>query len=93
MIVARLSQSIVLADGWRRAAIAFVAGAASVLAMAPFNAWPVLLVTFPVLIWLTDGAGGGRYNGIPAAAIAGWSFGFGYFVAGIYWVGDRKSVV
>ncbi|MGE0563316.1 MAG: apolipoprotein N-acyltransferase [Pseudolabrys sp.] len=92
MIVARLAQSIVLADGWRRAAIAFVAGAVSVLAMAPFNAWPVLFVTFPVLIWLTDGAAGGRYNGIPAAAIAGWSFGFGYFVAGIYWVGHAFLV-
>ena len=87
VILARLSQSIVLADGWRRAGIAFAAGAASALAMAPFNAWPVLLVTFPVLIWLTDGAGGGRTNGVVAAAIAGWSFGFGYFLAGLYWVG------
>ena len=34
--------------GWRRAAIAFAAGAVSVLALAPVNAWPVLFVTFPV---------------------------------------------
>ena len=40
--------AIVLAWGWRRAAIAFVAGALSALAMAPFNAWPVLFLTFPV---------------------------------------------
>ncbi len=42
--------AIVLAFGWRRALIAFVAGAASALALAPFNAWPVLFVTFPVMV-------------------------------------------
>jgi apolipoprotein N-acyltransferase len=79
--------SIVLAWGWRRAAIAFVAGAVSTLALAPFNAWPVLFLTFPVLVWLVDGAAAGRIGGVAAAAIAGWWFGFGYFLAGLYWVG------
>ena len=60
--------SIVLAWGWRRAAIAFVAGAASALALAPINAWPVLFLTFPVLVWLIDGAAAGRWSG---AAVAG----------------------
>ena len=36
------------------------AGALSVLALAPFNALPVLFITFPVLVWLIDGAGAGR---------------------------------
>src|SRR5690348_9624303 len=76
-----------LAFGWRRAAIAFIAGAISALAMAPFNAWPVLLITFPVLVWLIDGSAGGRWGGAWAAAGAGWCFGFGYFLAGLYWVG------
>ena len=40
--------AIILAWGWKRAAIALVAGALSALAMAPFNAWPVLFLTFPV---------------------------------------------
>ena len=87
MILARIAHSIVLAAGWRRAAIAFAAGVVSALAMAPFNAWPLLFLTFPVLIWLIDGSTGGRYNGMWSAAIAGWSFGFGYFVAGLYWIG------
>ena len=39
--------AIILAWGWKRAAIALVAGALSALAMAPFNAWPVLFLTFP----------------------------------------------
>ena len=82
-----LAHSIVLAWGWRRAAIAFVAGAASTLALAPFNAWPIPFLTFPVLVWLVDGAAAGRFGGVGAAAIAGWWFGFGYFLAGLYWVG------
>ena len=79
--------AIILSWGWKRAAIALVAGALSSLAMAPFNAWPVLFLTFPVMVWLIDGAGGGRLQGLPAAAMAGWWFGLGYFVPGLYWIG------
>ena len=85
--VTRLAHWIVLSWGWRRALVAFTAGALSVLAMAPFDAWPVLFFTFPVLVWLIDGAAAGRFGGLPSAAIAGWWFGFGYFLAGLYWVG------
>jgi apolipoprotein N-acyltransferase len=79
--------AIILSWGWKRAAIALVAGALSALSMAPFNAWPVLFLTFPVMVWLIDGAGAGRLRGVPAAAIAGWWFGLGYFVPGLYWIG------
>ncbi len=79
--------AIILAWGWKRAAIALIAGALSALAMAPFNAWPVLFLTFPVVVWLIDGAGAGRWRGVPAAAMAGWWFGLGYFVVGLYWLG------
>jgi apolipoprotein N-acyltransferase len=79
--------AIILSWGWKRAAIAFVAGVLSALAMAPFNAWPVLFLTFPVMVWLIDGAGAGRLRGVPAAAMAGWWFGLGYFVPGLYWIG------
>src|SRR3981189_3992308 len=79
--------AIILAWGWKRAAIALAAGALSALAMAPFNAWPVLFLTFPVLIWLIDGAGAGRWRGVPAAAMSGFWFGLGYFVVGLYWIG------
>ena len=79
--------AIILAWGWKRAAIALVAGALSALAMAPFNAWPVLFLTFPIAVWLIDGAGAGRWRGVPAAAMSGFWFGLGYFVAGLYWIG------
>ncbi len=85
--ITRLAHWIVLSWGWRRALAAFAAGAVSVLALPPFDAWPVLFLTFPILVWLVDGAAGGRLGGLPSAAIAGWWFGFGYFLAGLYWVG------
>ena len=44
-------------------------------------------MTFPTLVWLIDGAGVGRMGGVMSAAATGWWFGFGYFVAGLYWMG------
>ncbi|WP_246661493.1 apolipoprotein N-acyltransferase [Tardiphaga sp. vice352] len=82
-----LALSIILAWGWKRAGIALLAGIVSSLAMAPFNAWPVLFLTFPIVVWLIDGSAAGRMQGVPAAAMAGWWFGFGYFVPGLYWIG------
>ena len=87
MTISSFAQSIKLAHGWRRAAIAFLAGATSNLALAPVSAWPVMFVTFPVVIWLVDGAATGRLGAIATAAATGWWFGFGYFLAGLYWVG------
>src|SRR6185503_17307485 len=67
--------------------IAFSSGAISALALAPTDVWPVLFLTFPVLVWLVDGAAAGRLGGVPGAFVAGWWFGFGYFIAGLYWIG------
>ncbi|MBS0529061.1 MAG: apolipoprotein N-acyltransferase [Proteobacteria bacterium] len=96
MTVARSIRSaglaIILSWGWKRAAIAVLAGAASSLAMEPFNAWPVLFITFPIAIWLIDGAGAGRLGGVPAAALTGWLFGLGYFIPGLYWIGNAFLV-
>jgi apolipoprotein N-acyltransferase len=85
--IRKVGTAIILSWGWKRALIALGAGAASDLAMAPFNAWPILFLTFPVMVWLVDGAGAGRMRGMPAAAMAGWWFGLGYFVPGLYWIG------
>ena len=82
-----LGLAVILSWGWKRAAIALVAGALSALAMAPFNAWPVLFATFTMMVWLIDGAGAGRLHGVPAAAMSGFWFGLGYFVPGLYWIG------
>src|SRR4029079_8715309 len=76
-----------LSWGWRRALVAASAGALSALAMAPFDAGPILFFTCRILVWRVAGAAGGRLGGLPSAAIAGWWFGFGYHLAGLYWVG------
>lgn len=80
------------------AAAAFFAGAFSVLAMAPFFLWPVLFATLPVLVWLTDRANSQNVTGTPMlrrllrSAAPGWWFGFGYFVFGLFWVGEAFLV-
>jgi len=127
--ITRLAHPIVSARGFTRALIAFLAGAASTLGLAPIGLWPALFVTFPDLVLLLDGiaapdwakpvdvpadlaaSAGSRARidaikksvgiAIPAApprmprlvrrvvpaAALGWWFGFGYFVAGLYWLG------
>ena len=62
------------------------------LALAPFHFWPILFVTFPVMVWMIDGSAAGRFGGVFAAFVAGWWFGFGYFLAGLYWVGNAFLV-
>lgn len=92
----RLAGRIILAWGWRRALLAFLAGAFAVLAMAPYDFFAACFVSFPLLVWLLDGAAGeGRASLLgrmrPAFA-TGWWFGFGYFVAGLWWTGAAMLV-
>lgn len=97
--VAAVSRYVSALDGWRRLAAAFVAGSVSVLAMAPFFLWPVLFVTLPVLVWLIDGAARSTdavrstwRRPVMRAASAGWWFGFGYHVFGLFWIGEAFLV-
>ncbi len=68
--------------GWRRILTAFLIGACAALALPPIHAVPLAFVAFTGLIWLLDGAGGGRTR-----FLIGWAFGLGYFVTGLYWTG------
>ena len=82
-------------DGWKRAALALGAGAVSVLAFAPMHFWPVLFVSFGLLVWLLDGCAE-KHEALAAklrcAAISGFWFGFGYFFTGLYWMGEAFLV-
>jgi apolipoprotein N-acyltransferase len=83
-----LADWVVLAEGWRRAAIAFGAGAVGALAMPPFGLWPALAVSLSLAVWLIDGSGAGsRWSSVRRAAGIGWLWGFGYFLAGLWWIG------
>ncbi len=101
-LVRTLSQ----AQSWRHWGLAFAAGGVSVMAMAPLFAWPVLFLAFPVLVWLVDGvvhrktqtgAGrnkflNGRLSAMLRAGATGWMFGFGYFLFGLFWIGEAFLV-
>lgn len=92
----RLAGSIILLTGWRKSLLALLAGALTVLTQAPFDFPAVAFITLPVLVLLIDGAVAigkttllGRLK--PAFAI-GWWFGFGYFLAGLWWIGGALLV-
>ena len=86
-----LAQSIIVAWGWKRRLIALLGGAAGALAMAPLDIFPALIVSMTLAVWLIDGSaqGPGRSSlaALRTAAGAGWWWGFGYFLAGLWWLG------
>ena len=93
--IGRLAAGVAQLSGWRRSSAAFLAGAASVLAMAPVHFSPILFITLPVLVWLIDGAGEAgvaHWAAAKRAAWTGWWFGFGYFLPGLFWVGEAFLV-
>jgi len=93
--LAKLAAIVRNLEGWRRWLAAWAAGTLSALAMAPFFLAPVLFLTLPVLLWLIEGATanasdspqGATLRIWRAAAAVGWWFGFGFHLAGLYWVG------
>lgn len=92
----RLAGRIILLWGWRRALTAFLAGALVVFAQAPYDFFAVCFVSFPVLVWLLDGAtapaSAGPFRRMLPAFATGWWFGFGYFLAGLWWIGGAVLV-
>ncbi len=65
---------------WGRAAVAFLAGAATVLAFAPSAQYPVAFVTLALLIHLW-------MHATPRECLLlGFAFGLGFFGAGVSWV-------
>ncbi|HEV2100007.1 MAG TPA: apolipoprotein N-acyltransferase [Stellaceae bacterium] len=80
-VLCRLAGGLAGLSGWRRYGLAFLLGAGAALALPPFDLTPLLAVVFPCLLWLDDGSAG------PAASFRlGWVFGFGFFLAGLYWI-------
>ena len=58
-----------------------VAGAVAVLGFAPFYAWPVPIASLAVLFHVWE-----RSGSPVQAAISGFAFGLGFFLAGVSWV-------
>ena len=86
-----LSHRVILAWSWERRLIAILSGACGALAMPPLDLMPALFITFTAAVWLIDGSGSGRSRvslaALLNAASIGWWWGFGYFLAGLWWLG------
>lgn len=92
----RLAAYVILSSGLKRFLIALIAGALTALSQPPFNVFAINFLTLPVLLWLVDGASGHPDRGylrrrLPSFWV-GWSFGLGYFVAGLWWTGAALLV-
>jgi len=84
---ARVADGLAALSGLRRHAAAFALGAVGTLALPPLQAAPLLWLVLPALLWLLDGARTRR-----AAFAVGWWFGFGHFLAGLYWIAGALFV-
>ena len=67
--------------GWRRRLLAAMLGVLAATALPPVHLLPFLIPAFVGLVWLVESSGRLR-----AAFAVGWWFGFGHFVAGLYWI-------
>lgn len=72
---------------WCTLVAALVVGGLSALAMAPTHYWPLLLLGIAFL-YLIQHDSQKPYH----AFFFGWLFGFGYFVIGLYWIGNALLV-
>lgn len=88
MRIGSLAEAVILAWGWRKRLIALLAGASGALALPPLDLWPLVVVPMTVAVWLVDGAvGSSAAQRFRAAFSAGWWWGFGFFLAGLWWLG------
>jgi len=72
--------------GWRRLLTAVIAGASATLAFPPFGFFPLLLLSYAAFVLMLDGAVTDK-RPLRSAAVLGWGYGFGFFAAGLHWIG------
>lgn len=89
MTLRSFAEWVVVSWGWPRRLTALLAGAFGALALAPFGFFPALIVSMTIAVWLVDGCAVGRtrFGTLRGAMIVGWWFGFGYHLAGLWWLG------
>src|SRR5690554_4677252 len=83
----RLVLRLAALRGWRRLAVALLAGALTIGAFPPISIVPTLWIAVPLLLWLLDGC-----RTWQCAFFTGWAFGAGYFITGLYWMANAFYV-
>ncbi len=61
--------------------LAIIAGALCNLAFAPIHFFPIIFISLPIFYWLCEKA-----KNTKEIVLFGWCYGFGYFLAGVYWI-------
>lgn len=83
------------------ALVLFAAGALMALGFAPFDAWPVIFISLPIFYWgLVPSQQSSSQSPIPnpqspslrQSLGRGFMFGYGYFMAGTWWIGNALLV-
>jgi apolipoprotein N-acyltransferase len=77
----RLAFELAALSGWRRYGLAFLLGVGAAASLPPVDMSPLLLVAFVGLLWLDEGSARPR-----ASFGLGYTFGFGFFLTGLYWI-------
>lgn len=83
--LSRFGTRVQALQGWRALAVAILAGVVFAAGFAPLDIFPAMLVGLAALILLLDGCAT-RPRPVRHAAIIGWGFGFGQFIAGMHWI-------
>ncbi len=77
----RVAAWLATLGGWRRDGLAVVMGALAAASLSPIHAVPLLWPAFIALLLLLRGC-----DRLAGAFALGFWFGFGHFVAGLYWL-------
>lgn len=86
-MTARWARGLGALGGWRRYGLVFLLGALTTLAFAPFHLFPLVFIGFGGLALLLAGV-----TRLRAALALGWWFGWGHFIAGLYWIASAFLV-
>lgn len=73
-------------SGFRALAVCFIAGGLGALALPPFS-YSIFILTYAAPLILL-----GTKRSLAMAFFIGWSFAFGYHVAGLYWISNALLV-
>ena len=82
-----IHRSLMQLKRWQAALVLFASGALMALGFAPFYYWPVIFIALPIFyILLTASTSRGQ------AIWRGFYFGYGYSMAGTWWIGNALLV-